>query len=70
MTAEAMLSRWPSAAEKTELIDGVLVFSGRFDERDLAAVQRAYPGRRPLINADHGLEVHPSGPGRPHPRVS
>ena len=27
--------RWPTVAKKAELVDGVLVFSGDFDERDL-----------------------------------
>jgi len=67
MTAEAMLSRWPTGAQKVELFHGVLVFTGDFDERDLDTAQRTYPGRRPVLNADGGLEVHPAGPGAPTP---
>ena len=65
MTVDAFMSRWPTSAEKVELFAGVLVFTGHFDERDLETAQRTYPGRRPVLNADHGLEVHPAGPGIP-----
>ncbi|MEU2181038.1 hypothetical protein [Streptomyces thermolilacinus] len=34
MTAEALLARWPTATQKAELVHGVLVFTGDFDERD------------------------------------
>ncbi|MEU0633254.1 hypothetical protein [Streptomyces sp. NPDC005989] len=70
MTAEALLTRWPTAAQKVELLHGVLVFAGDFDERDLETARRTYPGRRPVLNADGGLEVHPAGPGAPTPLVS
>jgi len=67
MTADALLSRWPTGAQKAELFHGVLVFTGDFDARDLDTAQRTYPGRRPVLNADDGLEVHPAGPGVPTP---
>lgn len=70
MTAEALLTRWPTGAQKVELIHGVLVFPGTFDERDLETARRTYPGRRPVLNADGGLEVHPAGPGDPTPLVA
>ncbi|THA80262.1 hypothetical protein [Streptomyces sp. A0592] len=70
MTAEALLARWPTAAPKAELVHGVLVFAGDFDERDVEAARRTYPGRRPVLNADGGLEVHPAGTGVPTPLVS
>ncbi|MFJ1847703.1 MULTISPECIES: hypothetical protein [unclassified Streptomyces] len=35
MTAEALLSRWPTGARKVELIHGVIIFTGRFDGQDL-----------------------------------
>ena len=38
-------SRWPTAAEKTELEEGCPVFYGEWDERDVQIAQRAYPGR-------------------------
>lgn len=63
MTVEACLHRWPSGIHRTELIHGVLVFSENFDERDVAAAQRTYPGRRVLLNEDGCIEVHPAGPG-------
>ncbi len=65
MTVEVLLHRWPSAVVKTELVHGVLLFEGAFDERDAVIAARAYPGRRVLINGDGGIEVHPAGAGRP-----
>ncbi|MBW1603898.1 hypothetical protein JJV70_17660 [Streptomyces sp. JJ66] len=44
-----------------------MVFAGHFDERDLETARRTYPGRRPVINTDGGLEIHPAGPGQPAP---
>ncbi|MFF2518878.1 hypothetical protein [Streptomyces sp. NPDC058086] len=70
MTTEALLSRWPTAVQKVELIHGVLVFTGAFDERDLETARRTYPGRRPVLNADSGLEVHPAGVGDPAPLLA
>ncbi|MFH8619973.1 hypothetical protein ACH4E8_33520 [Streptomyces sp. NPDC017979] len=64
MTAEALLARWPTAAPKAELFHGALVFAGNFDERDVEAARRTYPGRHPMLNADGGLEVHPGEPDR------
>lgn len=69
MTVEACLHRWPSCVFKTELIHGVLLFSGMFDDRDVLAVERTYPGRRVLLNADGNIEVHPAGTGRLRPLV-
>ncbi|MCX5278198.1 hypothetical protein [Streptomyces virginiae] len=34
MTVEALLTRWPTGAQKVELLHGVLVFAGDFDGRD------------------------------------
>ncbi|MGW7639112.1 hypothetical protein [Streptomyces decoyicus] len=48
---------------RTELIHGVLLFTGDFDERDATTARRTYPGRQVLVDAD--LEVHPAGPGLP-----
>lgn len=61
MTTEAFLHRWPSAPMRTELVYGVMLFTGNFDERDAAIAQRAYPGRHVLLNADRAIEVHPAG---------
>lgn len=66
-TVDALLQRWPTAAEKAELVDGVLLFTGTFDERDVVTARRTYPGRRVLLNADHGIEVHPAGLSEPRP---
>jgi hypothetical protein len=70
MTVDALLHRWPTGARKVELFSGVLVFTGDFDERDLDTARRTYPGRRPVLNADGGLEVHPAGDGEPRPVLS
>lgn len=69
MTSQALLHRWPTGAERVELVHGVMIFTGHFDERDLETARRTYPGRRPVINADGALEVHPAGPGHPTPLV-
>lgn len=70
MTAEVLLARWPTAAPKAELFHGVLIFAGDFDERDVETARHTYPGRRLVLNADGGLEVHPAGAGVPAPLVS
>ncbi|MFF3726956.1 hypothetical protein ACFYYM_31845 [Streptomyces erythrochromogenes] len=70
MTTDALLTRWPTATQKVELIHGVLIFVGDFDERDLETARRTYPGRRPVLNADGGLEVHPAGTGDPTPLLA
>ncbi|WP_338704348.1 hypothetical protein V2W30_41250 (plasmid) [Streptomyces sp. Q6] len=64
MTFEAFLARWPTGAWKTEMIDGVVYFYGEFDERDVQVAERAYPGRRALINRANDLELHPGGTAR------
>lgn len=57
---DAYFHRWPSGAEKAELIDGVLVFSGQFDERDVRIAEGTYPGRQVVLNEDKGIEIHPA----------
>ncbi|GAB2806725.1 hypothetical protein GCM10022221_00110 [Actinocorallia aurea] len=42
---DSFLRRWPTGVEKVELHNGSPVFYGRWDERDVAIAQRAYPGR-------------------------
>jgi len=41
----AHLERWPMGAERTELLDGQLYWSGDFDERDAMVARRALPDR-------------------------
>lgn len=60
-TVDAYWHRWPSGARKAELVDGVLVFSGEFDKRDVAIARNAYPGRQVLLNDGGGIEIHPTG---------
>lgn len=60
VTSEAFRHRWPTGAEKAELIEGVIVFYGSFDERDADAAHRAYPGRRVTIDPGGALRVHPA----------
>jgi hypothetical protein len=64
MTVAAYGSRWPTGAEKVELLDGTLVFYGTFGAPDAAAAELVYPGRRVVLTDDGGLEVHPAGPPR------
>jgi hypothetical protein len=66
MTAEALLT---GGTQKVELVHGVLIFTGRFDERDLDTAQRTHSGRRDVLNTDSGPEVHPAGPEAPHPAL-
>ncbi|WNV82909.1 hypothetical protein [Umezawaea sp. Da 62-37] len=58
---DAWQYRWPSGTEKAELYDGVLVFSGKFDERDIPTAQGAFPGRHIVLNDSGGIEIHPAG---------
>ncbi len=37
------LARWPRGAEKAEIYDGALLYSGQFTEEDAAAARRTYP---------------------------
>lgn len=57
--------RWPSGTHKAELFDGVLVFSGDFDNRDVEIAQRAYPGRQVVLNQGGGIEIHPASDASP-----
>jgi hypothetical protein len=59
-TVDSWSYRWPMGAEKAELYDGVPVFHCEFDERDVEIAQRAFPGRRVILNEDHGIEIHPA----------
>jgi len=64
ITVEAYFSRWPSGAEKCELFDGALQFTGVFDQRDVEMAERVYPGLRVMLNPDGNIVVHPAGPLR------
>jgi hypothetical protein len=57
---DAWAHRWPTGVERCELMGGIPVFQGNFDQRDVEIAQRTYPGRRIVINEDGGLEVHPA----------
>src|SRR5689334_1472560 len=67
LTIEEWRRRWPVAVEKSELVDGVMVFAGEFDSRDVAIARRTYPGRQVLLTEDGCSEVHPQSdvPARP-----
>jgi hypothetical protein len=41
--------RWPMGSEKIELWDGAPYFYGYFDHRDVVIAERAFPGRRAVI---------------------
>ncbi len=51
-------ARWPMGAEKYELIDGVIIWYGDFEEVDREAAERAFPGRIAVL-VDGGLELRP-----------
>jgi hypothetical protein len=57
---DAWQYRWPTGAEKAELYEGVIVFCGQFDERDVVTAQRTYPGRPVVLNESGGIEIHPA----------
>ena len=67
LTIDEWRRRWPVAIEKSELVDGVMVFAGEFDGRDVDIARRTYPGRQVLLTEDGGLEIHPRSdvPARP-----
>jgi hypothetical protein len=48
-TGDVYEHRWPTGAEKVELKYGCPYFYGRFDHRDAATAERAFPGRRAVI---------------------
>lgn len=67
ITVDVFECRWPTGAEKVELLYGDIFFYGEFDERDAEIARRAYPGR--------AIEFYP-GPGqsgamivKPGPRI-
>jgi hypothetical protein len=60
-TLDAFLHRWPTGAEKVELLFGALYFSGRFDERDVALAGRTFPGRHVALMAGGDLVVGSAG---------
>jgi hypothetical protein len=64
MSMAAYRHRWPTGAEKVELLDGTIIFYGAFDARDAQTAALVYPGRRVRINLEGGIEVHPAGPPR------
>lgn len=59
ITVDVWSHRWPTSVEKVELIDGVILFQGEFDERDVEIAARTYPGRR-VVLSPFGLEVRPA----------
>jgi hypothetical protein len=59
-TIDAYIHRWPTGTEKVELFDGIPIFVGQFDERDVETARRCFPGRQVLLNEDGGIEIHPA----------
>ncbi|MER7558830.1 hypothetical protein ABTZ46_17930 [Nocardioides sp. NPDC126508] len=53
------LDRWPMSVEKRELWGGVLVFYGKFDERDLTIARRAFTGRAVSLDDAGSMLVGP-----------
>lgn len=58
------LDRWPLGAYKRELEDGVALWYGPWDERDVLIAQRAFPGRSVALDEVGNLRVGPGDPGR------
>ncbi len=56
------LARWPSGAEKVEVHRGGLLYSGRFNNDDVAVARRTYPEHEVYLDAQ-GLWVLPTGTG-------
>lgn len=52
VTVKAWLSRWPTGAQKVELLHGVFFFVGDFASMTWIRRGVPYPGRRPVLNAD------------------
>jgi hypothetical protein len=50
LIGEAYDYRWPMASEKIELDHGFPYFYGFFDQRDVEIAERAFPGRRAVID--------------------
>lgn len=70
ITVDVFIARWPMAAEKCELIGGVVVWSGFFTEWDRRACQRAFPGRVAKLTSE-AIELHPAADTRrPRPRTA
>lgn len=58
ITYDDFSTSWPMGAEKTELIDGVIIWYGDFDENDRLTVERAFPGRSAALVGGN-LELRP-----------
>lgn len=54
--------RWPTGAQKAELIHGGLRFVGDFTEDDIAVVKRTYPAHEVYLD-EGGIWVLPAGTG-------
>ncbi|MBO0819323.1 MAG: hypothetical protein J2P26_00580 [Nocardiopsaceae bacterium] len=53
------MDRWPQGAEKSELIDGSIVFYGFFNEEDAEHARGAYP--------EKNVTLEPHDPANPAP---
>jgi hypothetical protein len=62
------LARWPTGAERTELVDGEIVWLGSFDERDAVVARRAFLGHRIRVEVGVGLIAGPVPKDHPESR--
>ncbi|MDO5629698.1 MAG: hypothetical protein Q4G43_15390 [Mobilicoccus sp.] len=55
--------RWPLGAHSCELCNGVAIWQGPWDDRDVAVAERTFPGRYVTLDAEGNLFVGPCDPG-------
>ena len=48
-------------AQKVEMVEGAPMWSGRYDQRDVATAQRTFPGRQIYLDAGGSLYIVPAG---------
>lgn len=56
---EAYHTTWPMSAEKCELWDGIVVWTGQFDEDDVERARRTFPDRKVVLE-DGALCLYPA----------
>lgn len=56
------LARWPSGADRVEIYEGGLLYSGEFTAADVAVARRTYPDHEVYLD-EGGLWILPSGTG-------
>ncbi len=71
ISGDAYDYRWPMGSEKIERDNGAPYFYGYFDQRDVEIAERAFPGRRaviePHLDGEPGVGNLKILPGYPPP---